>query len=349
MAATTLPAVVTGPVLGAWLDRTRRRRLALATNQVLQRPACSASWPPPAAFGGVYLQPRPGRAGRAALATGYTSMIPVLVPGPLLAGPAPWKATSFNTAAIAGPAVAEAVAPPPAGRGAVLARGRPPISGPARPSPHASQVEVPAGDDPAPLGATIRQGLALLAGPPVLRGVTVATAVGMGGTGLLTLALPFWAERLGGRPGSADTCGRPWRRGRSSAPWPPPGRRPPGRRSGSCWPASACSASAWSPGRWPRRSRPPWPWWRWPAWSRGRRSAATFATSSAGRRRPLRGQIFTTAGQPQAGRVRNRLGLARPACWRRRRRRPGRRRRPAAPGRRPGYAAGARGTAQGPS
>src|SRR5215211_4277974 len=35
VAATTLPAVVTGPVLGAWLDRTSRRRVALASNQLL--------------------------------------------------------------------------------------------------------------------------------------------------------------------------------------------------------------------------------------------------------------------------------------------------------------------------
>jgi MFS-type transporter involved in bile tolerance (Atg22 family) len=35
VAATTLPSVVTGPVLGAWLDRTARRRLALASNQVV--------------------------------------------------------------------------------------------------------------------------------------------------------------------------------------------------------------------------------------------------------------------------------------------------------------------------
>jgi MFS-type transporter involved in bile tolerance (Atg22 family) len=35
VAATTLPSVVTGPVLGAWLDRTARRRTALAANQVL--------------------------------------------------------------------------------------------------------------------------------------------------------------------------------------------------------------------------------------------------------------------------------------------------------------------------
>src|SRR6266540_3671808 len=35
VAATTLPGVVTGPVLGAWLDRTAHRRAALASNQVV--------------------------------------------------------------------------------------------------------------------------------------------------------------------------------------------------------------------------------------------------------------------------------------------------------------------------
>src|SRR5215218_6383458 len=35
VAAATLPGVVTGPVLGAWLDRTAHRRAALASNQVV--------------------------------------------------------------------------------------------------------------------------------------------------------------------------------------------------------------------------------------------------------------------------------------------------------------------------
>ena len=35
VAASTLPGVVTGPVLGAWLDRTAHRRAALASNQVV--------------------------------------------------------------------------------------------------------------------------------------------------------------------------------------------------------------------------------------------------------------------------------------------------------------------------
>src|SRR6266540_227890 len=36
VAAASLPSVLTGPVLGAWLDRTRHRRAALAANQALE-------------------------------------------------------------------------------------------------------------------------------------------------------------------------------------------------------------------------------------------------------------------------------------------------------------------------
>ena len=47
VAAATLPSVVTGPLLGAWLDRTARRRLALALNKPCSPPAWPASCRPP--------------------------------------------------------------------------------------------------------------------------------------------------------------------------------------------------------------------------------------------------------------------------------------------------------------
>jgi predicted MFS family arabinose efflux permease len=129
-------------------------------------------------------------------------MIPLLVPQRLLPRANALEASSFNAAAIAGPALAGVVA---AGFGpatavlleatlavlALLAIARLP------------RVGIPAGDRPDSLATIIRHGLGHLARTPVLRGVTVATALGMGGTGLLTLALPFWAERLGvGRAGA---------------------------------------------------------------------------------------------------------------------------------------------------
>jgi len=219
VAATTLPAVVTGPVLGAWLDRTSRRRVALATNQVLLAASLlgvlaaagrAPDWTLPA------LAAVAGLTGP--LATGgYTSLIPLLVPEHLLARANALEATSFNTAAIAGPAgavVAEA---------ALAALALPAIA-------RMPRIAPPAGDRPVPLGTAVRQGLGFLVRTPVLRGVTVATAVGMGGTGLLTLALLFWAERLGaGRAGAgylwaaleAGAIAGALAAARPTAGWPP--------------------------------------------------------------------------------------------------------------------------------
>jgi MFS family permease len=234
VAAFTLPAVVTGPVLGAWLDRTSRRRLALASNQVLLTASLLGLLAAAGRGPGWVLPPLAALAGLTGpLATGgYTSMIPLLVPEPLLARANALEASSFNTAAIAGPAVAGALAAVTGPASAVLAEAvlaalaALAVAAIAR----LPRVAVPAGDRPDPLGATIRQGLRHLARTPVLRGVTVATAVGMGGTGLLTLALPFWAERLGaGRAGAgylwaaleAGAIAGALAAARPTAPWPP--------------------------------------------------------------------------------------------------------------------------------
>jgi MFS family permease len=198
VAATTLPAVVTGPVLGAWLDRTRRRRLALAGNQLLLAASLLGILAAAGHVPGwvlVLLATAAGVSGP--LSTGgYTSMIPALVPERLLARANALEAASFNVAAIAGPAVAGAVAATAGAAWAVLAEAV--LAGLALPAiARLPRVAAAAGDAPAPLATAIRQGLTLLARTPVLRGVTVATAVGLGGYGLLTLAMPFWAERLG--------------------------------------------------------------------------------------------------------------------------------------------------------
>jgi predicted MFS family arabinose efflux permease len=231
VAATTLPAVVTGPVLGAWLDRTSRRRLALASNQVLLAASLLAILAAAGRVPGWVLVPLAALAGvTGPLATGgYTSMIPLLVPERLLARANALEATSFNTAAIAGPAVAGVVAGTAGPAGAVLAEAV--LAALALPAiARLPRVAPPAGDEPAPLGAAIRHGLAHLARTPVLRGVTVATAVGLGGAGLLTLALPFWAEGLGaGRAGAgylwaaleAGAIAGALAAARPTAGWPP--------------------------------------------------------------------------------------------------------------------------------
>ncbi|HEU4397001.1 MAG TPA: MFS transporter, partial [Actinomycetota bacterium] len=198
VAATTLPSVVTGPVLGAWLDRTARRRAALASNQVVLGASLVAILAAAGRAPGWVLLLLAAVAGLTApLATGgFTSMIPSLVPERLLPRANALEASSFNTAAIAGPALAGAVAAGPGPAAAVTLEAG--LSGLALLAilrlPRVARVTSGAA---ASMTATIRQGLRHLAGTPVLRGVTVATSVALGGLGLLTLALPFLAERLG--------------------------------------------------------------------------------------------------------------------------------------------------------
>jgi predicted MFS family arabinose efflux permease len=227
-------------------------------------------------------------------------MIPLLVPERLLPRANALEASSFNTAAIAGPAVAGAVAATAGAAWAVLAEAL--LAGLALPAiARMPRAAAPAGDHPTPLGTAIRQGLGQLVRTPVLRGVTVATAVGLGGTGLLTLAMPFWAERLGaGRAGA----GYLW------------AALEAGAIAGAL--AAARPTAAWPPQRvvlaglglfglvvvaWPLA----------PAFAvalvlvalagmvEGPAFAATFATRQRWSPPPLRGQIFTTAASVKLG------------------------------------------------
>jgi predicted MFS family arabinose efflux permease len=198
VAAATLPGVVTGPVLGAWLDRTDHRRAALSSNQVVLGASLLAILAMAGRAPGWAVLLLAAAAGLTApLATGgFTSMIPSLVPESLLPKANALEASSFNAAAIAGPAMAGAVAAGPGPAAAVALEAG--LAGVALLAiarlPLVARVTARAG---ASMTATIRQGLRHLAGTPVLRGVTVATTVALGGLGLLTLALPFLAERLG--------------------------------------------------------------------------------------------------------------------------------------------------------
>jgi predicted MFS family arabinose efflux permease len=175
------------------------------------------------------------------------------------------------------------------------------------------RLAAPAGDRPAPLAAAVRQGLGHLARTPVLRGVTVATAVGMGGTGLLTLALPFWAQGLGaGRAGA----GYLW------------AALEAGAIAGAL--AAARPAAAWPPQRvvlaglglfglvmaaWPLA--PSFPvalvLVAMAGTVEGPAFAATFATRQRWSPPALRGQIFTTAASLKLGAFAVGAALAGPA------------------------------------
>jgi len=200
VAAITLPSLVSGPLLGAWLDLTGRRRTLMVIDQIVIATVLVAlvllightpSWVIPLVVvpAGITYPLSFG---------GFTSMIPTLVPGELLPPANAVETTSFNAALVVGPALAgtlSAVAGPeiPLLVEAALAL-----------AALALIVRIPALDSPPDradertLWSIAVDGLRQIVLVPQLRGVTAAAAFGMAGLGLLTVAFPLFAvDHLG--------------------------------------------------------------------------------------------------------------------------------------------------------
>ena len=206
IAAATLPSIASGPLIGAWLDRTGRRsalftldRLMLiavlvgillaagnAPGAVVPLLAFVAGLTLPATFGG------------------FTSLIPLIVEEDDLLAPAnSIEAASFNAALVGGPALAGTLAA---------------VFGPAT----ALGVEIGltfvalflilripglnrrAGDTAERLLSAIRRGVGHVLREPVIRAVTLTGMVQLAGAGLLTTAFPLWAA---GELGSERSSG----------------------------------------------------------------------------------------------------------------------------------------------
>ena len=198
LAALSFPAVVTGPLLGAWLDRTAHRRAAFVGYQLvllsclLGLLAAVGSAPTAVVVGLALL----AGLGTPLLTGGFTGLIAPLVPAALLRRAYGAEATSYNVAAVGGPAAAgaltgflgaEVAVAATAGvcALALLAVLRVPMPAPA-PDP-----ERP------PLLRTVAGGLRHLAVTPALRSITLATTIAFAGFGALPVALPLLAEELG--------------------------------------------------------------------------------------------------------------------------------------------------------
>jgi MFS family permease len=196
-ASYALPAVITGPLLGAWLDRTRYRRTALAVNQavlggvmltMLAVVGHTAAWVTPAlaAVAGTTLPLVSG---------GFTSMLPSLVPQSLLPRANSLEAASFGAATITGPAAAATITAAVSVEAAaaviavaaslsILAIGRLP----ALPA---------AGAGSESFTSSVLAGLRHLSRTPRLRASTVTTTLLMGMTGVLLITLPLHMASLG--------------------------------------------------------------------------------------------------------------------------------------------------------
>ena len=203
VAAITLPSLITGPLLGAWLDLTGRRRSLMVADQLVIAAALvglllmighAPDWTVPLVALGAGLT-YPLSFG------GFTSLIPALVPDELLPPANAFEATSFNAAFMVGPALAgtlSALVSPeaPLVVEAVLAlvalvfilR----IPGLDRPGqPWAGRT----------LMGVVSAGLRHIVAVPELRGITAAASLGLAGLGLLTVAFPLYAEEHLGADG----------------------------------------------------------------------------------------------------------------------------------------------------
>lgn len=197
VAALTLPALVTGPFLGAWLDRTTHRRSAFVANELLLIAALTGvlvaagqgpSWLV-VGLGGLAGVTLP------VLTGGFTGLIAPLVPPALLRRAYGAESTSYNVAGVAGPALAGAVAVWSPAAAALVCVGLSCVAlvAVARvPMPSPSGVT-------GRLGRTVVDGLLHLARTPALRSVTVATTLSFLGMGAFPVVFPALAVEVGAR------------------------------------------------------------------------------------------------------------------------------------------------------
>jgi MFS family permease len=195
VAAAMLPTVVTGPVVGVWLDRSRHRRAVFLASSLMLATTMGAflaagdrtpSWVL-VALGFVAGLPSPVRTG------GFSGLIPTVVPEPILPQAYGLEAVSYNIAGIAGPALAGAIA---GAVGSAWAIGATAVMALLSVAVIARvPIEPVEGDAPRFLPA-LRAGLSLLWRVRPLRTVTVSTTVGQLWFGLLVVAFPLLAHEL---------------------------------------------------------------------------------------------------------------------------------------------------------
>lgn len=205
VASYTVPSVVSGPVLGAWLDRARRpvvllvgNQLALAAMTLAMLVAPVPLLPVLAFVAGITLPMTSG---------GFTSLVPRLAAssGVDLDRATARDALLFNAAAIGGPALAGVLGVAASPEAAVAAISALSLVGglctaALRVPPH------PPGAHPS-LWTAVRRGVRHLAATPPLRGSTITSVLGYGATGLVFIALPFHLEDLGA---GRDSAGIAW-------------------------------------------------------------------------------------------------------------------------------------------
>jgi predicted MFS family arabinose efflux permease len=315
VAAITLPSLVTGPLLGAWLDRSGARRRIMIIDQVLATVTLVAivllagnapNWTVPlVALGAGITWPLSFG--------GFTSLIPVIVPDRLLPRANALEATSFNFAVIAGPALAGTISALAGPATSLLVEAALTV-GAIGLIAFIPSVDIGDAASSRSLGEIVRAGLGHLAATPPLRAVTLAGALNLGGLGLLTVAFPFFAvDVLGANRGIAGYLWAAFAFGSMvGALWlvPLQTRWPPERVVFGSLTALGCMMLLW-----PLATAVPVALVliALAGFADGPNLSATFAARQRWTPRALHGQIFTTAASVKVGSFAIGAALAGPA------------------------------------
>jgi MFS family permease len=209
VAAFTVPTLVTGPVIGAYLDQLKAKRALFAANQFILAAALTGVAVLAGHVPGAVLIALGLLAGITApvLTGGFSSLVPLLVPPGGLRRANTLDAASYNVAGLAGPALVAVLAGAAgaglalsavagiAALGLVLVLGVPmPAAAPGRGRGAGGHGPVEA--VPGSLRAAVADGLRLLRDVPLLRSTTIATTLSQLWQGLLPVTLPLLALRL---------------------------------------------------------------------------------------------------------------------------------------------------------
>jgi MFS family permease len=197
VAALTLPSLVTGPLLGAWLDRTPHRRSAFVANQVLL-PVVLVAVLAAAGHGPSWVVVALGAlAGVTSpvLTGGFTGLVAPLVPEALLRRAYGAESTSYNVAGVVGPSLAGALTAAASAEIAVVTAAVLSVLALAA----VLRVPMPTPHDPPTTGLlrSVRGGVLHLVRTPALRSVTVATTLSFMGMGAFPVVFPLLAIDLG--------------------------------------------------------------------------------------------------------------------------------------------------------
>lgn len=194
VAAATLPGMLTGPLIGAWLDRTARRSFIYKIDRLLLACVLLLILVSAGRIPGVLV------VGLAVITgitlpvtfTGFTSMIPLMVDEEMLPSANALESASLNVALIGGPALAGLIAGIASPETAIIAESALTVFA------LAMILRIPdlnrgAVAGSLPLTTTVKQGLRHIAGERVLRIVSAAGIFNNLGWGVLMVVFPLWA------------------------------------------------------------------------------------------------------------------------------------------------------------